>query len=74
MSEEEVIVPLPKIEWDVYDEEEEVCEHEWQVERVTQWDMNGSHSIHVCVEIRCAECGVEGNTDCSWEFTDNEVM
>jgi len=74
MSEEEVIVPLPKIDWDEYDEEEEVCEHEWEVDRVTDWSMHGSHVVHVCVQIYCPKCETYGDTDCSWEFNDDEVL
>lgn len=74
MSEEEVIVPLPEIDWDEYDDEEEVCEHEWEVDRVTDWGMNGGNIVHVCVDIYCPKCETYGNTDGSWEFTDDEVL
>ena len=75
MSEEEIIVPLPEIEWDEYDEEEEeVCEHEWEVDRVTDWGMAGSHTVHVCVDLYCSKCETYANTDGSWEFTDEDVV
>tara|TARA_R100000353_G_C6378723_1_gene161259 strand:+ start:60 stop:299 length:240 start_codon:yes stop_codon:yes gene_type:complete len=79
MSEEEVIVPLSEIDWDEYDDEEEedeeeVCEHEWEAERVTDWSMHGSHVVHVCVNLYCPKCETYANTDCSWEFTDDEVL
>ncbi len=78
MSEEEVIVPLAEIDWDEYDDEdedeEEVCEHEWEVDRVTDWSMHGSHVVHVNVKIYCPKCETYGNTDCSWEFNDEEVV
>ena len=70
MSEEEY-----EDEYDDEDEdEEEVCDHEWEVDRVTDWSMMGSHVVHVNVQIYCIECGQYGNTDCSWEFTDDEVV
>ena len=76
MSEEEVIVPLPEIDWDEYDdeEEEEVCDHEWEVDRVTDWGMMGSRTVHVCVDLYCPKCETYGNTDGSWEFSDDEVV
>ena len=74
MSEKEVIVPLPEIDWDEYDDEEEVCDHEWEVDRVTDWSMHGSHVVHVNVQIYCSKCEEYGNTDCSWEFNDDEVI
>ena len=56
------------------DEEEEVCEHEWEVDRVTDWSMHGDHIVHVNVRIYCHKCETYGNTDCSWEFSDEEVV
>tara|TARA_Y100000592_G_scaffold92989_1_gene155501 strand:+ start:3364 stop:3603 length:240 start_codon:yes stop_codon:yes gene_type:complete len=56
------------------DNEEEVCEHEWEVDRVTDWSMHGSRIVHVNVQIYCSECGEYGDTDCSWEFDDDEVL
>tara|TARA_Y100000004_G_scaffold24532_1_gene24721 strand:+ start:629 stop:832 length:204 start_codon:yes stop_codon:yes gene_type:complete len=56
------------------DEEEEVCEHEWEVDRVTDWSMHGSNVVHVNVQIYCYKCETYGNTDCSWEFSDEEVV
>ena len=56
------------------DEEEEVCEHEWEVDRVTDWGMAGSHIVHVCVDLYCPKCETYANTDGSWEFTDDEVV
>ena len=56
------------------EDEEEVCEHEWEVDRVTDWSMHGSHVVHVNVQIYCSKCEEYGNTDCSWEFNDDEVV
>jgi len=56
------------------EEEEEVCEHEWEVDRVTDWSMHGDHIVHVNVQLYCHKCETYGDTDCSWEFTDDEVV
>ena len=56
------------------EDEEEVCDHEWEVDRVTDWGMNGGNIVHVCVDIYCPKCETYGNTDGSWEFTDDEVL
>ena len=56
------------------EEEEEVCDPcEWEVDRVTDWSMHGSHVVHVNVKIYCSKCETYGNTDCSWEFQDSDV-
>jgi hypothetical protein len=54
--------------------EEEVCDHEWEVDRVTDWGMMGSRVVHVNVQIYCSKCGEYGDTDCSWEFNDEDVV
>ena len=50
------------------------CDHEWEVDRVTDWGMNGSRVVHVCVDIYCPKCETYGNTDGSWEFDDEDVV
>ena len=71
---EGIIQEIERLFNDDEEEEEEVCEHEWEVDRVTDWSMHGDHIVHVNVQLYCHKCETYGDTDCSWEFTDDEVV
>ena len=58
---------------DEHEDEEEVCDHEWEVDRVTDWGMMGSRVVHICVDITCSQCGCSSYTDGSWEFSDDKL-